>query len=406
MTTPPRLLYVTSRFPFGSSETFLVPEIAGLRERFDVRVVPMHPNGGLFHPDSQALLPITSVRSLASARVLAAAVIEAARSPIKTVRALTTIAFESRCARILARSLAVFPKGLWLSRKARVVGAAHIHAHWASASATMAYVASEVSGIPWSFTAHRWDIGEDNILAAKTRSAVFVRAISENGAQQIRLLSGAPNALVSVVHLGVDLPARLANVTPASPFRVLVAANLKDVKGHRYLLEAIAALKDRRVNVHLDVAGSGPLRADLERLVDRLRIPPFVSFLGLVPHADLLADLERGQWHAMVLPSIRTQSGDEEGIPVALMEAMACGLPVVATHTGAIPELIVPGTGILVADKSAEALADAIERLYLDPEWAREMGIRAAERVQASFASSACSGALAALIAQPLSTTA
>jgi colanic acid/amylovoran biosynthesis glycosyltransferase len=400
MTTPPRLLYVTSRFPFGSSETFLVPEVRGLLETFDVTVVPMHPHGRLLHPDSRAVLSITVARSLASPYVIAFALLEFIRSPLKVLRVLAKVLRHSRCARVLGRNLVVFPKGLWLSRFARLRGAQHIHAHWASASATMAYVASEVSGTPWSLTAHRWDIGENNLLAVKASSSAFLRAISERGAAQIRDLSGTQARRVSVVHLGVALPAGSAQFPRPEPFRVLVAANLKEVKGHCFLLEAVAILARRGISVHLDVAGSGPLRFDLESQADRLHIRPFVSFLGLIPHAALLDALQAGRWHTVALPSIRTLSGDEEGVPVALMEAMACGIPVVATQTGAISELVLPGTGILVPDKSSAALADALQQLCREPKAAREMGIRGAHAVRASFSAEACSSALAQLIAQ------
>lgn len=394
----PLLVYVTSRFPFGSGEAFLVPEIQELRRTFDLLIVPMHPDADVLHADAKQLLPITAMFSLASLTVLISALAELLKSPLRAFHVFRVIASESRCLRILLRNLAVFPKGLWLSREMRHRKARHLHAHWASSSATLGFVASEVSGIPWSLTAHRWDIPEDNLLRAKAQSALFMRAICERGAESLRKLSGASADRVVVIHLGVELPSKLAPLKMENSLRVLVAANLVEVKGHRYLLDAISVLRASRADVHLDVAGAGPLRTALEAQVVALGIRSSVEFLGVVSHESLLRDLQAGRWNAVVLPSVVTQTGNEEGIPVALMEAMACGIAVVATQTGGIPELVAPGTGIVVPERSSSALASALQRLHDDPELRLELGERASERVRVAFAASITGPALGALI--------
>ena len=142
-------------------------------------------------------------------------------------------------------------------------------------------VAAERAGIGWSVTAHRWDISEANLLRAKARSACFVRAISEAGAQELRQRVGLPGWSPVVLRMGVRRPAATATPRDGCELRLLTPANLLPVKGHRYLFEALAGLD----GVSLDVAGEGPLRAELE---ERARGLP-VRFLGVVSHTDVLA---------------------------------------------------------------------------------------------------------------------
>ena len=378
-----RLIYVTSTLPYGKKEAFVIPEVRGLLERgHEVLVVPAYPRGEVLHGDAKPLLPVTVPEPLVSARVAGAAARAALADPRGAARALRLL-LRSRGPGVLLRNLAALPKALWLAGLARRWGAEHIHAHWATVPATVALVAGELSGIPWSFTAHRFDIAEDNLLSTKVRRAAFVRAISRRGAREIRELcgEGAPE----VVHMGIDLPARPA-WRPGPAGRALVAANLLEVKGHVYLFEAVRLLKERGVRVRLDVAGDGPLLGELAGKVRRLRLEDRVAFLGLVPHGRLLERMRGGAWDMFVLPSIVTSRGEQEGIPVSLMEAMGCGLPVVSTATGGIPELFEGVEGaLLVPPEDPEALAGAMERLLREGGLAGRLADACRRRVEEEF---------------------
>ena len=149
--------------------------------------------------------------------------------------------------------------------------------------------------------------------------------------------------------------------------RLVVPANLLEVKGHAYLLEAMRLLVNRGVRVHTDIAGDGPLRKELASRVERLGLQNRVTLLGLLPHEQLLKRMQEGEWDMLVLPSIVTDSGEKEGIPVAIIEAMSCSVPVVSTATGGILELFEGVDGaLLVPPKDPDALAEAIERLIED----------------------------------------
>jgi glycosyltransferase involved in cell wall biosynthesis len=278
--------------------------------------------------------------------------------------------------RTAAKNLLVHPKALWLARRLREIGPDHVHAHWASASSTLAMVAAERARVPWSLTAHRWDIREANLLQAKARSACFVRTISEAGARELRERVAIPGWSPVVLRMGVALPTTTAAPRDGRELRLLTPANLLPVKGHRYLFEALAGLD----GIALDVAGDGPLRGELERAARGLA----VRFLGAISHTDVLAGLEGGRWDAVVLPSAPAADGAREGVPVSLIEAMAAGVPVVSTECGAIPELVTEGSGLLVPAADPNALRAALERLR-DPQLRRGLAAAGRARVETEF---------------------
>ena len=382
-----RIVYVTSTLPYGSREAFLIPEIAELsRNGHDLTIVPMRPQGDVVHDDVRPFLGATLALPLICREIFAGAFAEGLRSPWRTLRACRCL-FRSRNLSIFAKNVGVLAKGLWLSRLARRLEADHLHAHWASTSSTMALIAGEISGIPWSFTAHRWDIAEKNLLEIKAAKACFVRAISEKGAQAIGPYVTAPAHKLHVLHLGIDVsgsarPPRLER--DETRLAVVTVADFVEVKGHRHLLEALQILKDRGPLVRLDLVGDGPLRAELERQVKGTGLSEWVTLLGTVPHATLLSDLKAHRWDAVVLPSVVTEK-DEEGIPVSLIEAMGAGIPVLSTRTGAIPELLREGAGLLVEAGDLVGLANALEELARKPALRERLAEEGRRRVLNDF---------------------
>ena len=348
--------------------------------------MPTLARGPVVHLDARDLLGATRYAPLLSGAVATAAVRSAEREPRRTAAAMAVLA-RSRNPRILAKNLTVAPKALWLAQLARKLETDHIHAHWGAASATLAMLASAVSGVPWSLTVHRWDIREDNLLAAKADSATFLRAISEDGLRDLRRVAGPATDDAFVLHMGVELP-DLPKPRPRGedgPLRVLVPANLLEVKGHRHLVHALALLRDRGVPVAAGLAGQGPLRAELEAQVARLGLLEQCALLGQISHEELLSQYAARRWDAVVLPSVATASGEKEGIPVSLLEAMARDVPVVGTDTGGVPELLGDGSGLLVPPADPLALADAIERLASDGLLRETLGRRGRQRVERDF---------------------
>ena len=227
----------------------------------------MYPRGRLVHEDAEPHLKRTLSEPLLSAERWPERQYESCR-PRRDGRCRCSRESPPARPRIAVKNVTIYPKGLWLARRIRELEAEHVHAHWASVSATLALTGAELAGVPWSFTAHRWDIRESNLLRTKARSACFVRTISESGARDLRERIGLDGWSPTVIRMGVDLPARHgARSGGEGPLRLLTAANLLPVKGHRYLFEALAGQE----GITLDVAGKGPLRAELEKRARGLR---------------------------------------------------------------------------------------------------------------------------------------
>jgi colanic acid/amylovoran biosynthesis glycosyltransferase len=399
-----RLAVFTSQAPWAQSESFVLEEIAALRRHFArVIVVPVRPGRRLFHGAVAREVGEDAIRlGLMGPRVLVGGLRELLREPVKVTRTVWGILRGSRSSRILLRNLAVVPKALCVTGRLRRLEITHVHAHWASIPASMALIAARLCGLPWSFTAHRWDIDEDNLLALKVRTTSFTRAISRRGAEEIlRILGETDWPTLLTLHMGTRIPDEPPIPAPGRQFCIACPANLVEKKGHRYLIEACRLLKARGHEFRCDVIGGGPLAGELARLVSASDLSDRVTLRGVVPHDQLMRVLDEGHVDVVVLPSIVTPDGEREGIPVALMEAMARRIPVVSTPTGAISELVGGGAGILVPPADSKALADAIEGLLKDTDRRAALAEVGLAKVRAEFDLARIAGQLAALIEQP-----
>jgi len=359
--------------PKGTRESFIIPEVNELiNQGNEVVVVPMHPKGNVINLEVNPFIKSAKVTGILSLIILIRSVIVMIQNPKKVIKILFQV-FKSRSPGILLKNLMVIPKGLWLSQVARSWGADHIHSHWSSTTSTLAMITSEISGISWSFTAHRWDIVENNLLEQKVNSAKFIRFISKSGYEialdyNIDLLEKKSK----IIHMGIVVPGNnflknsIDNTDEGCDIKLICPANLIPVKGHEYLIRAIKKLEDKGYKVKLLIAGKGHLKESLEQLVINLNILDSISFLGQLSHENLLNLYKNRQVDAMILPSVDLGNGLHEGIPVSLMEAMGYGIPVISTHTGGIPELIKNKAGILVPPKNIKALSDAIEQLIVN----------------------------------------
>lgn len=398
------IAYIMSRFP-KITETFVLYEIVELERRgARVEVFPLvREREGLMHAEAQALAARANHAHPASPAVLAAQGYWLRRRPAAYARAwLRALAGNLRSPKFLLRALAVVPQAAWFARRMRELGVTHVHAHWASHPTLAAYVVHELAGLTYSFTAHAHDIYvERPMLAEKLRRARFAVTISEHNRRLLSDLYGALAAKVAVVRCGVD-PAffrpRPARPLPEAPL-LLCVASLEAYKGHAYLLEACARLKAAGQRFHCLLVGEGELRAPLEAQVARLGLAGEVALLGRQPRervGELMAQAD-----VMVLPSVIDADGKREGIPVALMEALACELPVVATAISGVPELVVhERTGLLVPERDAAALAAALLRLCRDEALGRRLGAAGRAHVVEHFNLATNTAALHALFAR------
>jgi len=376
----PRLLYVTSSFPYGLNDLFFEPEVRELvRQGVDVRPVPVRPRGPLTTPDAESL---SVRRPLFDLGIAAAALAETVRAPV-AVASTFALLFRSSGTDVLLKNLVSFPKALWLARLARSWGANHIHAHWAGPPSTVALVASRISGVPWSVTAHATDITANNLLREKSTSAQFVRFIAEAMMDRARATApGIDESRWVLVRLGVDMPEPCARREALNdPPVMLMASRFDPGKRQDLLIEAAGHALHEGVALEVWLAGrGGPLEEEAKELALRLGLDHSIRFQGFVPRATVLEWLASGQIDAAVLAS------DREGVPVALIEALAHCVPAIGTDVGGIPELLGDGCGELVPPDDADALATAIARVLRTPELRERIVGAGRARIEREFA--------------------
>jgi glycosyltransferase involved in cell wall biosynthesis len=374
-----KLAYLTSRFPFSSiGENFFAPEVRRLVSLCEqIHLIPARPQ---LRRGPFGELGATEIRmGTLAPDTLLQAVLEACTHPLPALRALWKIASPRYALPAKIKNLAVFPKGLAVARYVRRHRIDHIHAHWLTTSGTVAYVASSVTDVSWSCTAHAHDIFSDNLLSLKAASARFVRVISVRNRNAFDAFTGHRFAgKLFVGHLGVDVPMHVAHRSHASA-RILCPARLHPMKGHGDLLKALALLRDRGVAFHCDLAGDGESREAILQQLTQLELEDSVTLRGLVSYDTLLHEFQTGAYDVVVLASL------EEGIPVALMEAMAAGIPCVSTNIGSVSELITETTGILVEPRAPHALAEALDAIVRNADLRLRLGAAARERITTHF---------------------
>ena len=394
---PLRLAYLMSRFP-KATETFILNEIVELRRLgHTVEIFPLvRLHEAVVQPEAARLAAEAHDLRPWSRRVLAAQLHWLRRSPRGYLACwLGAIRGNLGSPAFLLRALAVVPAGASIARDVVADDLDHIHAHWATHPALAAWVAARLSGRRYTFTGHAHDLYVDrSMLGEKVRDAATVVTISEANRRRIGEWYGpAAEARTVVVHCGVD-PARFPPPPPrpdeaatsaaARPIRLVTVASLQPQKGHRVLVEAVRLLRERGRDVRATFVGEGEERADLEERIRAAGLEAAVVLAGAQPSdrvAAFVADAD-----VAVQPSIVLASGKTEGIPVALMEAMAAERPVVASRVSGIPELVIDGeTGLLVQPGDAEDLADAIARLAGDRGLASRLARAGRARVLEAF---------------------
>jgi colanic acid/amylovoran biosynthesis glycosyltransferase len=259
-----------------------------------------------------------------------------------------------------------------------------IHAHYSTRPTECARTLSAEFGIPFSFTAHGFDIYRRAPLdfAERAAAASALVTVSEANAGFIASQYGVPRQHIFVIPCGVDTAIFHPLVTAAAdamqlPLIVCVARH-EPVKNLELLLEACGILRDRGMHFRCVMIGDGASHEELAATRTRLNLEAAVEMIGAAERGTVLAWLQRG--------SVAVLSSHNEGMPVCLMEAGACGVPVVATRVGGIPELIDDGvTGILTAAGDPAAFADALGHLLEEPLLRKSIGQAARRRIVARF---------------------
>lgn len=382
-----RVVYVVSLFPCWS-ETFVVREIHALiAAGIDVRILSLKPASETMVQRDAAALMDRVRHPLPASAALAALARTALRHPRVLARTFADVIADGwRHPQVVLKSLTALLRGMahldWL----REFDPDFIHAHWATYPSTVAWALGRLLDKPFGFTCHAHDIFvERQLLARKLSEAALPVTISRYNAGWLHD-HVAPDAAqrLQVVHCGVDIDDDAAPTPDATPDTILAVGRLVETKGFDTLIDALALLRDRGVAFRCRVVGGGPLDAALRDQARERGVADYIEFAGVQPQEAVRAWIRESAVFA--LPSRVAADGDRDGIPVALMEAMAGGCAVASTRVSGIPELVEDDVhGLLVDPDDATALADALQRLLRDAMLRRRLAACARARVAQAF---------------------
>ena len=376
-----------SRFPLVT-ETFILREVIEMeRQGQPVRLVPLlRERPATVHREAVPWMRTALHTPFLSPAILAANARALRRTPRLYGGLLGRVLLGTAASpNMLVRTLALFPKCVYLAERLRDEGIGHIHAHFATYPALAAFIVSRLTGIPYSVTVHAHDVFvRRTLLHEKLEAASFVRTVSRFNRHFLSGLYPDLADQLDVIHVGVDPDAHACAPPVDGAPRLLCVAALKPYKGLPVLVEACRRLRNDGVSFHCEIVGEGPERRALEAAILRARLQERVRLLGARPQHEVARLLDESS--VFVLPSVVAADGQMEGIPVALMEAMASGRPVVASALSGIPELVEDGaSGVLVPPGDPERLAEAIRSLLDDPERARRLGQHGRETIRREF---------------------
>lgn len=398
-----KVAYVMSRFP-KLTETFVLNEIRAV-ERLGVQteIYPLlREQQTVVHDEAAPLVARARFQPMVSLPVLMANLETMVTRPSAYLSLWIEVLRKTwGSANFFFGAIGILPKCVWMAREMQSDGISHLHAHFANHPAVAAFAVHRLTGIPYSFTAHGFDLHVDRrMLPEKVEAAAFVVAISSyNKSMIVEECLGRHADKVHVVHCGVDPEwfGQRRSSAARSRFEFVCVASFEPVKGHRYLIGACERLLTRGVDFVCHLIGDGPRRKDIERQITESALNDVIVLHGARTRREVARLVSRSD--AAVLASAPTRSGKREGIPVALMEAMSAGLPVVASRTGGIPELVNhEHNGFLVPPGDPAALADALERLAVDESLRERLGRAGRETILREFDQERCAADLVGLI--------
>ncbi len=320
------------------------------------------------------------------------------RHPIGVARSIASALAQSFRARTGIRPKSIYLKE-WLLAVAlvdeldRAGDVTHLHAHFAHGTTTVAWLASRMTGMPFSFTGHAKDIYRESLnpaglLDRKAAAAEFVLTCTRANLEHLRSVAPAGDVHLAYHGLNADFERLLADAPPARApehMRIVSVGRMVPKKGFDVLLAAVAQLKGRGVVVELAIAGeSGSERDRLVHQIAELGLADDVDLVGTCSQRELLAIYRNSSVFALACRV--DDDGDRDGIPNVLVEAMASGLPVVSTRVSGIPELVVDGeNGLLVEPEDPSALADALLRIAKDPDLSASLSAAGRQSIRDHF---------------------
>ena len=269
-------------------------------------------------------------------------------------------------------------------------GVDHFHVHFANRAAHTAMFLKEISGIPFSVTAHGQDfmkdLGNDDLLREICAAAAFVAAETDYSRELLCKLCPDSAAKIHRVYNGIDLE-HFSLRLPATPNRapvIVSVGRLVAFKGFEQLIDACGELARRGLDFSCEIIGDGPLRENLQAKIDTLGLSSRLTLLGSLSQAAVFEKLRTADIFA--LASVTDQQSASDVFPTVIIEAMSVARPVISTRLAGIPELVAhEETGVLVSPGDTSAFSQALEQLIRDPELRGRYGRAGRARIEQHF---------------------
>ncbi|MCI2956222.1 glycosyltransferase [Agromyces atrinae] len=396
---PPRIGYVVKVYP-RFSETFIVTEILAREAQGEsIEIFSLRPTDDTrFHAElARVQAPVRAIPVPKRMNIAWSGLRAAAADPV----------LQESIARHLPELTALEPddalQAIEVARQVRLRGITHLHAHFASVATTVARMASRLTGVPYSFTAHAKDIFHESVshddLELKFADAAFAVTVSDYNLAHLRAEFGDRHP-VHRVYNGLDLDRFPFSPRPArgTPLRLLAVGRLVEKKGFSLLVTAVERVHAAGVPVTLDIVGDGELSATLSAQISASPARERIRMLGPLPQHEVARCLREAD--VFVAPCLVGGDGNADGLPTVLLEAMASGLPCVSTAVTGIPEVVRDGdTGVLCAPGDVDALTAALLRVASDDFPADSIARRARDLIEREFDARRLAGDLAALTA-------
>lgn len=381
-----RIAYFTNTYP-RATDTFIRREVIGLRKRgFEVLTYSVRKTGADHDVDEEVISEKKNTQYILPFKFISlklAAIGFFLRNPANYFATLS-LALKTKRPGIKGFFLQMvyFMEAVALAKLLRQDHINHLHNHLGDNSGNVTMFAAKLAGIPFSISIHGPHIFFDGLywaLDKKTEYAKFISCIGHFCTSQMMLYSDKEHwSKFKIVRCGVDLNRFDYQMPEGNARKLVYVGRLSAEKGVPILFESMSRLKERNYEVELTLLGDGPDRGFLENLSKEMGIEDRVHFGGFVDQDTIARTLRESD--VFVLPSFA------EGIPVALMEAMAIGIPVITTYVGGITELVIDGeTGQVCYPSDPEGLAQAIARYADDPKFCKTISRNARDKVADEF---------------------
>jgi glycosyltransferase involved in cell wall biosynthesis len=388
------ILYMSGTVP-KRSETFVYREIFALRSSgVRIATASVHkPAHDLNYQDLKELAKETvELYSLGATSILVDFGKELVTHPVTTMKTTTNFILDGLFSKdvTLSRRLKVVWQGVTgiaLAHRVRALRIIHIHSHMAHVPTTIAMYAAKQLGISFSFTGHANDLFPNRtLLEDKLKRSLFVNCISHWHREFYNSIVSRPDINYPVVRCGVDTSLYPQSHAPMEEIlEILSVGRLVEKKGFDVLIKAVGKIaEDNGIKFKVTIAGSGPEEENLNELIGRLPDPSCVRMLGDTDNAQVMELMSKTD--LFVLPCRVAKSGDRDGIPVVLMEAMAQGRCVVSGDLETIRELIEDGrSGVMILPGDQASLEETLIKLAHNRELINELGVKARQRIVEEF---------------------